>query len=226
VKPINRRTVQRAKVLLRYNQFACAHHVNTCHGVDLYSRGFQGFKTRRHILCSLLTHEIFTKNTTNFCCKHDPLLVNKFLKLSDWWDAWQSYASLIFQCQISFLFLRLLLLLLFMPIEWDYVSEVRPPTGLLFVSQMYDYGPRWNDTDRVKPKNLGRKPVPVPRCPPQIPRELTPARTRAYAVRCHQRDAPRLPRWKLFSLPFFTTCRLGEAHCAYTLDTPMPNFQS
>jgi hypothetical protein len=38
---------------------------------------------------------------------------------------------------------------------WDYVSELRPPTDLLFIPQvMYEYGePRWNDTDRGKPKN-------------------------------------------------------------------------
>jgi hypothetical protein len=29
---------------------------------------------------------------------------------------------------------------------------------------------RWNETDRVKPKYSGGKPVPVPLCPPQIPR--------------------------------------------------------
>jgi hypothetical protein len=37
----------------------------------------------------------------------------------------------------------------------DYVSELRPPTGLLFIPQIiYEYEqPRWNDTDRGKPKN-------------------------------------------------------------------------
>jgi hypothetical protein len=50
------------------------------------------------------------------------------------------------------------------------VSELRPPTGLLFISQMiYEYKePRWNDTDRGKPKNSGKKRIPVPLCPPQI----------------------------------------------------------
>jgi hypothetical protein len=39
---------------------------------------------------------------------------------------------------------------------WDYVSELLPPMGLLFISQViYEYGePWWNDSDRVKPKNL------------------------------------------------------------------------
>jgi hypothetical protein len=38
----------------------------------------------------------------------------------------------------------------------DYVSELRPPTGLLSIPQvMYEHGePRWNDIDRRKPKNL------------------------------------------------------------------------
>jgi hypothetical protein len=33
---------------------------------------------------------------------------------------------------------------------------------------------RWNEIDREKPKYSGKKPVPVPRCLPQIPHELTP----------------------------------------------------
>jgi hypothetical protein len=38
----------------------------------------------------------------------------------------------------------------------DDVSELRPPTGLLFVPQMiYEYGePRWGDIEREKSKNL------------------------------------------------------------------------
>jgi hypothetical protein len=37
----------------------------------------------------------------------------------------------------------------------EYVSELRPPTGLLFIIHMkYEYRePRWNDTDREKPKS-------------------------------------------------------------------------
>jgi hypothetical protein len=44
---------------------------------------------------------------------------------------------------------------LFMSMGWDYVSELRSLTGLLFIPQMmYEYGePRWNDMDRGKPKN-------------------------------------------------------------------------
>jgi hypothetical protein len=33
---------------------------------------------------------------------------------------------------------------------------------------------RWNEIDRGKPKNSGKKPVPVPFCPRQIPHGLTP----------------------------------------------------
>jgi hypothetical protein len=42
--------------------------------------------------------------------------------------------------------------MLFMPKKWEYVSELRPPAGLLFTLQAkYEYGePRWNDTDRGK----------------------------------------------------------------------------
>jgi hypothetical protein len=41
------------------------------------------------------------------------------------------------------------------------VFEFRPPTGLLFISQMiYEYGePRWNDIDRKKPKNSENNPL-------------------------------------------------------------------
>jgi hypothetical protein len=49
-----------------------------------------------------------------------------------------------------------------------------------FFSQVM--GKRWNEADRGKPKYLGGKPVPVPLCPPQIPRGLTGDRTRASAV--------------------------------------------
>jgi hypothetical protein len=41
---------------------------------------------------------------------------------------------------------------------------------------IYEYGePQWNDIDRVKQKNLERKPVPMPFFPPQFPPGLTPA---------------------------------------------------
>jgi hypothetical protein len=46
-------------------------------------------------------------------------------------------------------------MLLFLSMEWDYISELWPPTGLLFIPQMiYEYGElRLNDIDRRKPKN-------------------------------------------------------------------------
>jgi hypothetical protein len=39
-----------------------------------------------------------------------------------------------------------------MSMRWDYVSELRPPTGMLFVPQvMYEYiKPRWNNIVRLK----------------------------------------------------------------------------
>jgi hypothetical protein len=42
-----------------------------------------------------------------------------------------------------------------MSMEWGYVSELRPPTFLLFISQpIYESGePQWNDIDGGKPKN-------------------------------------------------------------------------
>jgi hypothetical protein len=46
-------------------------------------------------------------------------------------------------------------LLLFMSMGRNYISELRPTTGLLFILEMiYGYGePRWNFVKRVKPKN-------------------------------------------------------------------------
>jgi hypothetical protein len=62
------------------------------------------------------------------------------------------------------------------------MSDLRPPKGILFVPQMaglYEYGePRRNDTDKEKPKNSEKSPVPVPLCPSQIPYGLTQVRTR------------------------------------------------
>jgi hypothetical protein len=47
---------------------------------------------------------------------------------------------------------------MFMSMECDYVPELQTPTGILFDLQViYEYvQPRWNDTDRVKPKNSER----------------------------------------------------------------------
>jgi hypothetical protein len=45
--------------------------------------------------------------------------------------------------------------LLFISMDWDYVSELQPPTSLLFIPQIiYEYGePRWNHVDRRKSKS-------------------------------------------------------------------------
>jgi hypothetical protein len=55
---------------------------------------------------------------------------------------------------------------------WDYVSELRPSAGLLFIPQtIYEYGEQWwNDIDG-KTKEL-EEPVPMSICPPQIPHGL------------------------------------------------------
>jgi hypothetical protein len=43
-----------------------------------------------------------------------------------------------------------------MSIERDYISELLPPTDLLFIPQMIDEfrEQRWNNIDRMKPNNL------------------------------------------------------------------------
>jgi hypothetical protein len=43
----------------------------------------------------------------------------------------------------------------FMSMRRDYVSELRPPTSLLFIPHViHEYGePRWNDIERVKSRN-------------------------------------------------------------------------
>jgi hypothetical protein len=48
--------------------------------------------------------------------------------------------------------LVVVVMMMMMSMGWDYVSELRPPTGLLFVPQViYEYGePRWNEIDRRK----------------------------------------------------------------------------
>jgi hypothetical protein len=69
---------------------------------------------------------------------------------------------------------------MFMFMRREIVSEMQPPTGLLFVPQMiYEYGePWWNNIAR-KTEEVGDKPVPVPLYPPQVPHELTWVQTRA-----------------------------------------------
>jgi hypothetical protein len=45
--------------------------------------------------------------------------------------------------------------MLFTSMGWSFVSELRPPTGLLSIPQMiYEYQElQWNDIDREKPNN-------------------------------------------------------------------------
>jgi hypothetical protein len=64
-------------------------------------------------------------------------------------------------------------LLLFMPMGWDYISQLWLPVGLLFILKMiYEYGePQWNDTDG-KTEEHWEKPVTVPLFPPQVPHGL------------------------------------------------------
>jgi hypothetical protein len=47
------------------------------------------------------------------------------------------------------------MLFMIMSMGWGYVSELRIPTGLLFIPQViYECGePWWNDSGRIKPKN-------------------------------------------------------------------------
>jgi hypothetical protein len=51
-----------------------------------------------------------------------------------------------------------------MPMWWDYVSELRPPTSLLFISRViHEYEETWwNDVDRgklIRPLELSGKPT-------------------------------------------------------------------
>jgi hypothetical protein len=61
------------------------------------------------------------------------------------WTVRMKITALLYYCMNSDR-----LLLLFMLMGWEYVSELRPSMGLLFISQMiYECGePQWNDIDR------------------------------------------------------------------------------
>jgi hypothetical protein len=68
---------------------------------------------------------------------------------------------------------------------WDYVSELRPPTGLLFIPVTI-YCMSMEPRGMIltgKDEEFGEKPVPVPLLLPQIPHGLTQAWTRSSAVR-------------------------------------------
>jgi hypothetical protein len=51
---------------------------------------------------------------------------------------------------VKLILLLLLQLMMVMPMGWDYISELQPPTGLLFIPQLiYEHGkPWWNDIGR------------------------------------------------------------------------------
>jgi hypothetical protein len=53
---------------------------------------------------------------------------------------------------VTFAFLLLTASLVVVLMGWDYISELQPPTGLLFIPQIiYEYRePWWNNTDREK----------------------------------------------------------------------------
>jgi hypothetical protein len=80
--------------------------------------------------------------------------------------------------------------ILFMSVGCDYVSELRPPTGLLFILQViYDHLETM-DIYRDKSYNSGKKtPVLVPHCQLQIAHGPTRSRTWASAVRVRRSNA-------------------------------------
>jgi hypothetical protein len=67
---------------------------------------------------------------------------------------------------------------------WYYVSELRPPTETLFCSSLRWYTNMEDHSELIlawKTEELAEKSILVSLCPPQIPRRLTQARTRAFA---------------------------------------------
>jgi hypothetical protein len=74
----------------------------------------------------------------------------------------------------------------FLGVGWDWVHLVRRPlTGPLYQPRMIDdwmWSSRCNENWQEKPK-YSEKPCPSALCPPQIPHDLTWARTRAAVVK-------------------------------------------
>jgi hypothetical protein len=104
--------------------------------------------------------------------------------------------TLLLLLLLLLLILLLLLLLLLLLVGWDWVHFVlRPLFGLMYQPQMIDDGDcraiGGMKTDRGNPSTR-RKPAPVPLCPPQIPHDLTWARTRAAAA-----GSQRLTAWAM-----------------------------
>jgi hypothetical protein len=85
------------------------------------------------------------------------------------------------------------------PQSWGLLcNPVMKMNSFFFFSFFHVMEHRWNEIDRGKPEVLGKKPVPIPFCPSQIPRGLTRDQTRAYAVR-----GRRLTAWAMARPLFF-----------------------
>jgi hypothetical protein len=99
---------------------------------------------------------------------------------------------------------------------WDYVSvELRPPTDPLSIPQMIHEW-IWSSGGTIltrETEGLGEKPVSVPLCPPQIPHELTWARTWFSVVRKR-----RLTAWVMVRrnwTPHFTLWQFGGINVTF-----------
>jgi hypothetical protein len=106
----------------------------------LYSRkcSLRGYKeTRMHDVLNSL--RLIFSSQTKFCYSNSKLLL--------------SFKLLILLFHHCFIF-RVMIMLLFMSMAWDCVSELWSQSGLLVILQtIHKYGePKWNDTDRVNPK--------------------------------------------------------------------------
>jgi hypothetical protein len=98
-----------------------------------------------------------------------------------------------------------LLLLLFLVVGWDRVHFVRRSlTGLLYHLRMIDdeCGAVGGMIIGRRNRSTRRKPAPVPLCSPQIPHDLTWARTRATAV-----GSRRLTAWAMARPCYFLSLR-------------------
>jgi hypothetical protein len=108
---------------------------------------------------------------------------------------------------------------------WDYVTELRPPTGLLFIPQMiYEYGDPVVWYWQEKTEELWGKPVPVILWPPQIPHGLTWARTRLSTVR--GRRLTDRGAWVCMRVTVLRLCACVEVkfkvHCAWWKEKCLP----
>jgi hypothetical protein len=56
--------------------------------------------------------------------------------------------------------------MLFVLMRWDYVSELRPPKGLLFIPQVMSRMSHGGTILAEETEELGEKPVVVSLCPP------------------------------------------------------------